>query len=109
MPDARKVRPVAPLDAERREAVGWNENEGEFARSFIRCPGYDHDAAYSDAEFAAHFMPAELFDAVLTAARAQEKTHAANLLYFNPAKMHVTCTCDSCIAVRAFDAYLKGV
>ena len=106
MPDIRKVRPVAPLDAERREAVGWNEAEGEFARSFIRCPGYDHDAAYSDAEFAAHFMPAELFDAVLTAAREI----AAHWLegkgeYVYPTRGDIDALVQ---AVRAYDAARTG-
>ena len=67
MTDIRKVRPVAALDATRsitneemRES-GWLVNgDGSYWR-----PG----TFYPDAEFAAHFMPAELFDAVLTAAR----------------------------------------
>ena len=104
MSDIRKVRPVAPLDAERREAVGWNEAEGEFARTFIRCPGYDHDAAYSDAEFAAHFMPADLFDAVLDAARAVSMSHHET---HNGQRIHKTWNgpCALCDAVRAYDAH----
>jgi len=67
MTDARKVRPVAPLDAERAEGDGWNVR---FPRAGSRraTPSVVY-LWWSDAEFAAHFIPAELYDAVLTAAR----------------------------------------
>jgi len=63
--DTRKVRPVAPLDAERIESVVYN------GRPWLVAHPSDgmSDFHYSDDEFAAAFMPAELFDAVLDAAR----------------------------------------
>jgi len=71
MTDARKVRPVAPLDAERAEGDGWN----------VRFPRAGSQRAtpsnvylwWSDAEFAAAFMPAELIDDIIAAARAWEQ------------------------------------
>jgi DNA-binding SARP family transcriptional activator len=60
MTDVRKVRPIAPLDAERDDDTTW----------FVSVRRY-----LTDAEFAAHFMPAELFDAVLDAARALERAY----------------------------------
>ena len=66
MTDARKVRPVAPLDAERDP--GFDEVWPWFIRL-----GPDTVVQFDDAEFAAAFMPAELIDDIIAAARAWEQ------------------------------------
>jgi len=72
MTDIRKVRPVAPLDAEHyfsgERYAYWvvmpvPGAQGHSATLGAWCP------TFSDDVFAAAFMPAELFDAVLNAAR----------------------------------------
>ena len=101
MTDTRKVRPVAPLDAERAEGDGWNVR---FPRAGSqRATPSDVYLWWSDAKFAAAFMPAELFDDVLNAARVEILDHTCgNPAYGTPGY------CDMCIAVRAYDAHTKG-
>jgi hypothetical protein len=69
MTDIRKVRPVAPLDA--WPIQGTERINGSIARWQVELTPRQH--LYSDAEFAAAFMPAELFDAVLDAALDVDK------------------------------------
>jgi len=70
MTDTRKVRPVAPLDATPYPRVGKTAKGEPFRSVTIHGLGVEVTRHFTDAEFAAAFMPAELFDAVLTAARA---------------------------------------
>jgi len=86
--DIRKVRPVAALDAERHDSGLWTVWSEPI------------DSALTDAEFAAAFAPAELFDAVLDAARATCSHHQGSYAYSAGA-----CSCDLCAAVRSFDAH----
>ena len=67
MTDARKVRPIAPLDAERMTNRGYSWWEVE--QPTPPTSAVLRTRSFTDAEFAAAFMPAELFDAVLEAAR----------------------------------------
>jgi len=101
MTDTRKVRLVAPLDAERAEGGGWNVR---FPRAGSqRATPSDVYLWWADAAFAAAFMPAELFDAVLDAARASTLDHTCGqAIYQTPGY------CDLCTAVRAYDAHTKG-
>jgi len=104
MPDARTVRPVAPLDAERAEGDGWNVR---FPRAGSqRATPSDVYLWWADAAFAAAFMPAELFDAVLDAAREI----AAHWLegkgeYVYPTRGDIDALVQ---AVRAYDAARTG-
>ena len=93
MNDARKVRPVAPLDAER--AVTPNDGISYW---WVPDPFMQNGKGwgFTDAEFAAHFMPAELFDAVLTAARALVMVGANDFPWALNQLEH---------AVRAYDAH----
>jgi len=68
VPDIRKVRHVAPLDAMQRSVngqTGWHVGIPGDPDCDIETDGY----WFWNAEFAAAFMPAELLDAVLDAAR----------------------------------------
>jgi len=90
MTDIRKVRPIAPLDAvpeDFSDGVRWWHVRGK------------RDNLTND-EFAAHFMPAELFDAVLDAARALCEAMAKPLAPFPYTEGAVLAE-----AIRAFDAY----
>jgi len=69
MTDPRKVRPVAPLDATPYPRVGKTAKGEPFRSVTIHGLGVEVTRHFTDAEFAAAFMPAELFDAVLDAAR----------------------------------------
>ena len=87
MPDARKVRPVAPLNVRNIGGTAlypWHIGPDEWG------------LCLADDEFAAAFMPAELFDAVLTAARAESASHS---------RYAEDVECPLCRAVRAFDAH----
>jgi len=88
MTDARKVRPVAPLDVQHDGRYWWVD---------VPTP-HNGTAAlgmFTDAEFAAAFMPAELFDAVLDAARENAYRDGNGQ----------PCECRTCVAVRAYDAH----
>jgi len=93
MTDARKVHPVAPLDAE-PDGIGLTPR-----RWWLHSPNRPGDliGSYTDAEFAAAFMPAELFDAVLAAARA-----VASLVPDWKGSLQHEALAD---AVRAYDAH----
>ena len=101
MTDTRKVRPVAPLDAERAEGDGWNVR---FPRAGSqRATPSDVYLWWADAAFAAAFMPAELFDAVLDAARAVSRWEEAHPNIRVNLSLHEVIE-RTCVAVRAFDA-----
>ena len=89
MSDARKVRAVEPLDA---------EVEDDSVKVWITKP--DNWQRFSHERFAAHFMPAELWETVLTAARDMAESP-----FFDWERRRGLLR----EAVRAFDAYLKGV
>jgi len=113
MTDTRKVRPVAPLDAERAEGDGWNVR---FPRAGSqRATPSDVYLWWADAAFAAAFMPAELFDAVLDGARLVG--HAWLVWDASPSGTDEeddaeTALLDAAqnayVAVRAYDAHTKG-
>ena len=88
MPDIRKVRPVAPLDA--YPDNGWR------VELYPDPHGYGSMHYETDAEFAAAFAPAEMFDAVLDAARAESASHS---------RYAEDVECPLCRAVRAYDAH----
>ena len=96
LPDGyRKVRPVAPLDAERQPDGSAYYQDHPWAVDLTPSSWGTEGNRYTDAEFAAAFMPAELFDAVLDAARENAYRDGNGQ----------PCECRTCVAVRAYDAH----